>query len=487
MQSNLFAPVWSEQQRAIQDWFRRGRGNLVVVALAGTGKTTTIVSAIDFAPERNILLCAFNKSIADELTLRIKNKRGAKAKTLHGVGYGMVMRAWPGIKAEFSNERADMVTDAVIAPNVPDVVRNMVSKLHTKGREINPHARHIGDLTDIALNFECEPDEQWIDKGYDLEFVERAALDAMEYAASTKPPFIDGADMIFLPCRNRWLVPFYDLVIVDEAQDMTAAQLEIAQGVCKRNGRIAIVGDPNQAIYAFRGADSGSIARLKAELRATEMPLTITYRCGKAIVDVAKELVPTFEAGPNNPTGEVSSLSTAKLTTTAQPGDFILSRVNAPLVQTAMELIKAGKRVRIAGRDIGKGLRATVDKLNAVTIPSFLEKLETWRDRQLARLQAKKNSEKQVEALQDKYDILMLLSEDIETVDDIRERIDGLFTDQGLGQAGVITCSSVHRAKGLEADRVFILKATLRNWNQEELNIAYVAITRAKTSLVWVI
>ena len=58
---------WSEQQESIFGWFREGEGNLVVRARAGTGKTTTIIEAITYAPEEKILLAAFNRKIADEL------------------------------------------------------------------------------------------------------------------------------------------------------------------------------------------------------------------------------------------------------------------------------------------------------------------------------------------------------------------------------------------------------------------------------------
>ena len=72
------------------------------------------------------------------------------------------------------------------------------------------------------------------------------------------------------------------MVVVDEAQDMTSAQLEIAVGACKRGGRVVIVGDDRQAIYGFRGADSGGLDRLKKLLKAKELGLTTTYRLPEA-------------------------------------------------------------------------------------------------------------------------------------------------------------------------------------------------------------
>jgi superfamily I DNA/RNA helicase len=82
--------------------------------------------------------------------------------------------------------------------------------------------------------------------------------------------------------------------------------------------------------------------------------------------------------------------------------------------------------------------------------------------------------------------MLISLTDGAKSVDDVIGRIEALFTDDGLGAAGVITCSSVHRAKGLEAERVFVLRDTIRDHNQEERNIHYVAITRAKRELVFV-
>lgn len=479
--------VWSEQQDAIFNWFRDGKNHLIVRARAGTGKTTTIIRAIDFASEQNIMLCAFNKKIAEELTIRLKNPR-AQAKTLHAIGFACVRRYRDNLKIASGSERADALSEKVCGPQAPDVIRRLVSKLHTKGREIVPHAKSYNDLIDVAVNFECEPEEQWQNSMYNTEYVVERALEAMELASQVKSgESIDFADMIFLPVRNHWMHKQYDMVVVDEAQDMTNAQLEIAQGVC--SGRIAIVGDDRQAIYGFRGADSESLDRLKKELNATELGLTTTYRCGKNIVNLAAMLVPDFAADENNQDGEILEIGMQSLVECAAPGDFIVSRVNAPLVHTAMGLLRSGKRARISGRDIGAGLKSLIRKLAkgraANSVPEFLERVTIWEEREVMR-QEKAKQPARVDMIKDQASMIRELSDNVKSVREIEERIDALFTDDGLGQLGVITCSSVHRVKGLEAERVFILASTLRDHNQEEKNIQYVAITRAKRSLVWV-
>lgn len=467
------------------------RQHLIVRARAGTGKTTTIVEGVDRAPESAILVCAYNKKIAEELTKRVTNPR-VSVKTLHAVGYAAVRRFRERITCDFSSTRADVLTDRV-CPTAPDAIKRLVSKLHTKGREVAPHAERAGDLTALQIQFECEPSEQW-QESYSSANIEELALAAMELAANVKSgEAIDGSDMIFLPVRNGWLTKQFDLVVVDEAQDMTTAQLEIAQGVCR--GRICVVGDDRQAIYGFRGADSGSLDRLKTELNAAELGLTTTYRCGRVIVELARTLVPDFAAGAENPEGEVQELAGDQLTLTASAGNFILSRLNAPLVGIAMQLLRAGKRTRIAGRDIGAGLKALIRKLKATSVPNLLTKIGTWEAREVHRLEAilsaSKNGkratlEAKIEAVHDQAEMLVSLTDSAKNVVEVEARIDALFVDDGLGDATVVTCSSVHRSKGLEADRVFVLADTLRSNTREEENICYVAYTRAKRTLVMV-
>lgn len=511
--------VWSEQQESIFTFFTSVEDHLVVRARAGTGKTTTIVEAVlrwlAANPGKTAVVCAFNTRIAEELRRKFGTifgipanlsakelerailARGVEVKTLHAIGFACCRLYRERLQVEDAKKvavtRKDALAQRVCGRQAPDAIVRLVSKLHTLGRETKPHATTVGDLTATAILHDCEPDEQFAKMGFDLEYVERKALEAMEIAANVQSgDTIDYSDMIFLPCRNGWLSKQKDLGVVDEAQDMTTAQLEIALGYCHR---MVVVGDNCQAIYGFRGADSDSLDRLKAELNARELGLTTTYRCGRAIVTLAQTWVPDFQAGANNPEGSIAELNTRKLTTVAAPGDFILSRTNAPLVATAMSLLRAGKRTRVAGREIGKGLVAILRKLKARTVPELITRIEGWAEREIHRQEAKlvgtSNGKREavkskIEAIQDQAEMLTSLTDGARNVDEVLNRAEALFTDDGLGQAGVITCSSVHRAKGLEAERVFVLRDTLRETTQEERNICYVAVTRAKRELVWV-
>jgi superfamily I DNA/RNA helicase len=504
--------TWSLDQNLIFEWFAgRNNGNRVVVARAGCGKTTTILEGVKRAPETRKFVGAFGNKIARELKIKllgrdlgfgraadkeadaeIQARFGIKVQTFHSLGCGYVMSRWPGSTIESDGSRAEGLAAAVCPSTVPSDILKLVAKLHTKGREIAPHAASGADLLALALQFECEADEQWATE-FPVERICDYAARAMELAASQRPAAIDFADMIFLPVRLGWMRERFDLVVVDEAQDLTVAQLELAIGSLARGGRVCVVGDDRQAIYSFRGADSDSLARLRDELNAEVLSLKTTYRCGKRIVEMAAGIVPDFTAAPANPEGEIRSIAQGELLGACDYGDFILSRANAPLLPTAIALLRAGRRARIAGLDIGRGLKALIGKLArgaaANSVPAFIGRLGAWRDRELARAAEIKSEgarSSKIEFINDRHDMLLELSDGAVSVGAITAAIEALFTDDGLGAVGCVTLSSVHRAKGLEANRVFILADTLRTGSVEEDNIRYVAITRAKRELVMV-
>ncbi len=507
--------TWSTEQNAIFTWFESrkvptwavwgGSGvptslvgapvemavsdNLIVRARAGTGKTTTIIEGVNRASERAILIAAFNKSIAVELQKRINNPR-VEAKTLHGLGFKFIARNWK-VKVDENGERAKSLAKRgaeTVDETVPDAMIKLIADLHSKAREVEPFIALRGsgkDVIDVAVRFNLVPDEEWEEQGWGINEVCEAAYQAMLFAME-RTDVIDFADMIFLPLVHKWVKPWYEMVVIDEAQDMTKAQLALAKGCCKRGGRVCIVGDDKQAIYAFRGADSGSLDRLKHELQAAELGLKTTYRCAKAIVNLAKTLVPDFTCPDTALDGQILTMDTDKMLETAREGDFILSRTNAPLVKVCMALLKRGRRARIKGREIGRGVLALIRKLNAHSIVDMEPKLQDYiiKETERAERLPENARDERMAFVSDQVEIIRALSEGASLVSELVTRCQDLFADDA--ERASVMCSSVHKAKGLEADKVFLLEGTFRTGKQEEDNIKYVAITRAKTTLVWV-
>lgn len=510
---------WSDQQRAIFDWFEQKwapsgvaldsrdfmNPNLVVRARAGTGKTTTIVEGVNRAPEDFILVCAFNKKIADTLSNKCTK---AEARTLHSLGYNVIRRQWSNMPvAKFSGAlRSQYLTDQsqvirrhqggeiLLRGNAaPKQVRTVIGNLHTKVREMGVDPT-FDAVSACADEFDLTVDNGW--GQHDQDFVVNAAISAVEHATKHAPKHdigIDYADMIFLPLVWKLLTPDYQLVVVDEAQDMTMNQLEMAQRSCC--GRICIVGDDKQAIYGFRGADSGSLDRLKGELSAAELPLHTTYRCAQIIVREAQRLVPDIYAAPSNPEGTMDDIGYSALYEEAQPGQFILSRINAPLVSITLGLIRREKRARMAGRDIGGAVKAVIEKIcrGKLTMPieDMLDLLNEWESRTVTRY-ANSGKLDLVDKTHDQADTIRALAEDSDdaNVGSLIQTLAWLFEKEDeMNPATTIICSSVHKAKGLEADRVYILPESFyrRGVTPEEQNIEYVAITRAKSHLtsVW--
>lgn len=485
----------SLQQQAIFDWFEEGTGNLVVRARAGTGKTTTIIAGASRAPERRILLAAFNKKIADELNGRCKSP-AVEAKTLHSLGFGFIIRNWPGVSVD--PKRGYQLARRVMGLDAPEQMVTLVEKLAGKGKNtlIDPT---IDKLVRAAAVFDLMPDEEWKKDGWDTEKIAELALRTMNLALE-RDGTIDFDDMIYVAVRNRMARRLYGLIIIDEAQDMGAVQLQLAQDALIETGRMCVVGDDRQAIYGFRGADSNSIDRLKQELAAPEMPLTVTYRCPRIIVAYAAKLVPDFVAADSVAEGIIESCIADKVPDFAVPGDFVLSRTNAPLATMCLRLIRAGIPAKIEGRDIGQSLMAIVRKLKRrgpfTSKADIVERLKAYEERERLSIAKSKDETSAIIAianLGDKCDTMRCVLDGIETHTELEQRLQTMFADAAASTNAVVVCSSVHRSKGLETDNVFVLKDTLypkrgmtANISLEEQNIEYVAVTRAKRKLTWV-
>jgi hypothetical protein len=235
----------------------------------------------------------------------------------------------------------------------------------------------------------------------------------------------------------------------------------------------------HNCIYQFRGAGENSMRDIIDALDAKVLPLSVTYRCARSIVAEANRQVPDLEAAPGAPEGTVEHADEARMVREAREGDFILSRINAPLVRLCLAFLREGRRANIQGRDVGAQLAALVRKAKASSVAATLMWVDEWASAEADRLARK---ELDASGPTDKAETLRVIAEGASSVAEVIDRIDRLFRDDD--DAGRITLSSTHKAKGLERERAWVLADTyLRRPGVAEGNLFYVAVSRAKTAL----
>jgi len=458
---------WSEYQKAIFKDISTGTHHTVVVARAGSGKTSTIVEGFKYIPKgKKTLMVAFNKAIADELRQRAPSY--VDTMTLHSLGYRSIRQRF-GNDVVLENHKMQLIFEDIIGKNDWDLTMQFCKCASLCKGFLFDTPTKISELID---NFGIDTGE------FKQEDFIKYVIKALGMCKS-QTQIIDFDDMIYFPFVYRLNVGKFDVVFVDEAQDLNAAQIAMVLSAVKIDGRIIAVGDPAQSIYQFRGADSEAIPNFINKLNAKTLPLSVSYRCPESVIKVAQEIVPDIMAAPNAKYGAVEEVQVEELLKLVKPGDFVLSRTNAPLIKHCLKLLKSGVPANIQGRDIGSNLQYFIKKSKAKTINSFIEYVNEWKTIEVKRLLSEK---KDTTVAIDKAECLLNLCEGTLTIKDLKATIESLFSD--VDDSAKVVFSTTHKAKGLERDRVFVLANTYRKGaGGEEDNLWYVAVTRAKNSL----
>jgi len=504
VQNSAYKPIrkvsGSPEQEAIWKELLDGKTHVVVEAVAGSGKTFTMIQACFRLPRTmNIAFVAFNKHIATEAGGKLKASgcTNVACSTYHSFGLRCIKASYPN--TQISEYKTDDILESYPIPPLMQPyewrqIKSLISKLTGFAKNYL--------LDDSQSDFFNKLEEIADHHGIDLNGIGQKALGYVpRVLADSKlraPSTIDFDDMIWLPVVLK-LHPTttYDMLIVDEAQDTNLCQQHLALQLCP-TGRIVIVGDRFQSIYGFRGADVTAIPSLTERLGNTSrgvksLPLTVTRRCPKCHVDLAQAIVPQIRALDDAPIGAIQVVSEPAALDLMQPGDLVLCRVNAALIPAAYGLLRRGVKAVIRGRDIAQGLLSLITKLEqqSTDLPSLVTRLREYRYEELQRLAPLGDKAAgRVGALMDKCDCLEELISGVRSVAELRGRIESLFADfepDGRPREAVIL-GTVHRTKGLEGERVFVLKPELlphpmakREWEQvQEANLAYVAVTRAK-------
>jgi len=274
---------------------------------------------------------------------------------------------------------------------------------------------------------------------------------------------------------------------------MSAKDINEWQNLVTHYGIMLWVGDDFQSIFGFTGSSIDSLDVIEREFNCKVFPMTQTFRCGKAIVSLARRLVPDYKAAPDNHDGEVSTISEKNFKKLdLVPGqDAVICRNTRPLIPVAYDLIKRGIPAHIEGKDIGKGLLSLTNRWQGVkTIPALVTRLTEYRDKEVSKLMLAKQ-ELQAEALSDKVDTVLAIIEGLPkgaTLNDLRERIDSMFANSDGEKAATVVLMTAHRSKGREFHTVYGLgvsslmpsKRAKQDWEiQQERNLEYVLYTRS--------
>ena len=502
----------SEQQLAVIRWVFEEKGSLELKARAGCGKTFTlmkVVKAIVNGKLGDVALMAYNKKIADELKVKLEaaeyDWRAAQAGTVHSFGFSAWRKVAPNVKVD------DGKLDAIIRQQGYQPSGSIYLSCGTAIQKLCSYAkqRAIGHLHAI------DDTAQWLDiwDHFDLDQDVTDEVDAYDVIAAAKTVYkislnqcrdvIDFDDMILAPLVFKARFWPKDWILVDESQDTNPARRALALAMLKpRTGRMIFVGDPAQAIYGFTGADANSMDQLREATNAKTLPLNVTRRCPKAVVAQAQRLVPDFMAHEDAIEGSTSIIEYRDLVAqNPSKEDAILCRNTAPLISTAYSLLAKGIACRVEGREIGSGLIKLARRWKLKSLDQLLTKLEDFEARQTAKFMSR-NQEHRIEALVDQLECLRIiigrcLAVKKHSIDDLVNEINGMFGNTPEGQvANVLTLSTIHKSKGREWKRVFLLGRAKylpspyakKAWQQEqEANLEYVAVTRAMEALIDVI
>ena len=509
------APLLNEEHLKILLWCIRGRGNGAVNARAGSGKTWLGVNGVvpvwEYLGTEKIGYLCFAKRNQLELASKLKDLNSiAQAKTIDSL-------SWVACKRKYGNEMAKDGDENKYNKLVRDCIKNLdqlgasnklIAAVENEEVElylpavklINFTRSQLADPTDERLEslanwFDIElPGDDEADR-ICFEIVRKCLAAGYEQA-----PYIwDFQDLRWKTCKAGLFVQQFDKLVVDECQDLSPDKLRIVQQALKKGGRVLFIGDPEQAIMGFAGADHQSFENIVEKFDCDLMTLSVCWRCGSKILDMARTVVPDIRDAPGAIEGVIDELKLDKLIGSAKEGDMVLCRVNADLISLCFGMIAAGVNARVIGRDIGKGLIQTATYLSKQRSFSWLrfdDAVQEWKADRIAKVLKKNGGDHDDVRIQNIADKAMCLNiiwdrSKARTLKQFEREVNSIFSDSRPG----VALSSVHRAKGLEADRVFILRPELLpgpwarkgSWqHKQELNLHYVALTRSRSHLTFI-
>lgn len=475
----------------------------------GCGKSTTL---IEMAKQLtgNILAVVFNNTTAYHLEKMMP--KNVVVVTAHKLGNAFVKnyptgkREWNKVLHDRKDGNLDKKFFVTMYNTVKDSTADRTEQFNTMDYLYDVCHKLRMTLTDYTNEAAVEETLSHFNlplQRYDLIKVAMEELNK----AFIKKNWVDFTDMLYLPNffnmpttgvtigKSSMPVTSFDYILIDEAQDFSMAMIKLIQKIVTKKTTVIAVGDRNQSINGFAGAMVDSLDQMIAAFNLKPMPLTITYRCPKVVVDLINTTFGTELICGNNRVGEIKRIDPMDIPSYCMPGDLVISRVQkgkqALLIPVMQKVIENGVPCRLLGLNLLgiinkrlEGVFTDTTIVNNATYESVIQYAEVAREKLL-----KKKWHQEV--IDNAIDEIMLIASlvdfyinyiktGVQYWENFCDWIDSLENVKGEA----VTFSTIHKAKGAEANNVFIIeieqkKKELKDWEKiMESNIQYVAYSR---------
>lgn len=538
-------------QLKIYDFIEHGTGNGIIDAVAGAGKTTTLMGCVSHIPNINdVIYCAFNTSIRKELQKKFKDaNQNVKVSTIHALGFQM-LRATKNFRLDDYKYNHIIKEPQFFDTLIPDIDKILgyhshptVAKLRqleerrdildwNEKNDLNEGQQYVGKiirrLLDINQKYRCTLEEDDV-KCYDALIRHFGIIPYYEQGMSTyndevdayfrlhqklikegnsmaiSHGIIDFTDQIYLPfIMNLTAQKKYGFVFVDECQDLSKAQVKVVGKYLREDGRLLAVGDPYQAIYGFAGADCNSFQRVTKAFNCTVLGLTDCFRCPQDVIRLAQSLRSDIKGFKDYP-GKIYKIPNREVLINIKEGDLVICRTRLPLRALALKLINKDFKVKIHPDELQEFMgdykknfspQELRKVLNDDIIEQFFEHAKERNKKRITRENQNADAIIQKILIKEEVDTMVTTLDflkkkyfdwHLNTLENILKRLKLMLSNPS---DDAIRISTIHRAKGLENNRVFILEydklpppRDLEWENIQERNLHYVAVTRPKEEL----
>ena len=481
----------SDEQRRVLGFVEQGSGDGLIEAVAGSGKTEVLLGCARAIPEGDqCVICAYNRSVRAEIEEKVEETT-ADVRTLHSLG-GMFFEPVGDVSSDNGVQDdkmwgiiSSLAREADVEEDASDI--KSLKKICSLIKQACIDSRNGEAIQEVVEHY-GEEWEEWYQA-----VIEQAIDRSIETAR--EDGVVDYDDLLYLPLQLGMVQAKYDWVLVDEAQDLNEAQQRLTMEVCREDGRRIYVGDRNQAIYGFQGADPKSIDHIHERTSATKLSLNTSFRCPRSHVEKAQEFVPQIRPAEKAVEGTLQGLPIESLPSQVEPGDLVLSRTNKALVKWCIKVGLQGTPAFIRGKDLADDIKGTVERFlgrhSGSSDQSPIEFLRANIDRFADEAEQIAKGEKNIdpEKLEDRIEIIGVILENYKpsSTSALEREIENLFSE---GEEKV-EFSTIHKAKGDENDCVFVVNPwhtpsqVTKDWEKEqEDNLKYVMLTRSKATLI---